>query len=131
MQSYKGWSPEFRKKSLRYTKRAKKLGWIPYPKKCQRCGQTEGILHTHNENYDVTYYTLHDVFNRFPISITPEEIKKLTDVLEQICWRCHMMHHSKRRNAQGVKRYFEEIAAGKKYPAVHRHDFSVLKQHGV
>lgn len=54
MKDYKGWSGEFRSASLRLTNAAKKEGWIQDPKKCNRCGQEEGILHLHNEDYDVT-----------------------------------------------------------------------------
>lgn len=28
MKSYKGWTPEFRKASLKLTNKAKKMGWI-------------------------------------------------------------------------------------------------------
>lgn len=128
MRNYKGWSGDFRKESLKLTNKAKKMGWIANPSKCNRCGQTEGILHLHNEDYDVTYYTLKEVFDRFPISITTEEKEKVNSVLEQICWRCHMLHHSVRRNKQAVEKYFEEIKNGKKYPPVYRHDFTILKR---
>ena len=70
MKDYNGWSGEFRSASLRLTNAAKKEGWIQDPKKCNRCGQEEGILHLHNEDYDVTYYTLEKVFDRSPINIT-------------------------------------------------------------
>ena len=129
MRNYKQWTAEFRKQSLKYTNRAKKMGWIQNPKCCNRCGQTEGILHLHNEDYDATYYTLHEAFQRFPIQITKEEHKIINDALEEICWRCHMMHHSKHRRPQAVENYFKEIAAGKQYPPVYKHDFSILNQH--
>jgi hypothetical protein len=128
MKTYKKWSPEFRKASLKLTNKAKKLGWIPQPKVCRRCGQDKGILHLHNEDYDVTYYTLTEVFNRFPVEITQEEIDKINEALEPICWRCHMMHHSVRRNKVAVENYFKEIKAGKRYPPVFRHDFTILKR---
>lgn len=128
MKHYKGWSPEFRKESLKLTNRAKTMGWIQNPCKCRRCGQEKGILQLHNEDYDVTYYTLREVFNRFPIEITQEEIDKLEVVLEPLCWRCHMMHHSVGRNRQAVEQYFEEVANGKQYPPVFRHDFEILKR---
>ncbi len=132
MKSYKKWSAEFRKASLKHTQRAQKMGWIKYPKQCNRCGQTEGIIHTHNEDYDVTFYTLEDVFNRFPISIEPHEIEKLKSVLEPLCWRCHMMHHSKRRNPKAVEGYFQQVQNGRQWPPVYRHDFAILrKDHNV
>ena len=73
MKDYKGWSSNFRSASLKLTNRAKKEGWIQNPIKCNRCGQTEGILQLHNEDYDITFYTLEKVFNRSPLTITKEE----------------------------------------------------------
>jgi hypothetical protein len=131
MKSYKKWSPEFRRASLKLTNKAKKHGWVQEPKCCNRCGQTEGILHLHNEDYDVTFYTLEKVFNRFPISITDDELTAIREVLEPLCWRCHMMHHSVRRSPEAVKKYFKEIAGGKRYPRVLRHDFKILRENGV
>lgn len=128
MKYYKKWSPERRKASLKLTNKAKKMGWIPQPKVCRRCKQDKGILHLHNEDYDITYYTLRDVFNRFPVSITQEEVDKINEVLEPICWRCHMMHHSVGRNKEAVDFYFQEISSGKQYPPVFRHDFTILKR---
>ncbi len=132
MRKYKKWSAEFRKASLKHTQKAQKMGWIEYPKKCNRCGQTEGIIHTHNEDYDVTFYTLEEVFNRFPISIEPHEIEKLRSVLEPLCWRCHMMHHSIHRNKKAVEGYFQQVQNGRQWPPVYRHDFAILrKDHNV
>jgi len=128
MRNYKKWSAETRKASLKLTKKARKMGWIQNPKKCNRCGQTEGILHLHNEDYDVTLNTLTEVFNRFPIFITSDELVAVNNALEEICWRCHMMHHSKYRNKQAVENYFSEIAKGVQYPPVYRHDFGILKR---
>ena len=128
MKQYKKWSAEFRRKSLKHTQRAQKLGWIPYPKQCNRCGQEKGIIHTHNEDYDVTFYTLEEVFSKQPIQITEQQLNNVNSVLEALCWRCHMMHHSVRRNPQAVKTYFQEVAFGKQYPPVYRHDFTILKK---
>jgi hypothetical protein len=127
MKQYKKWSPEFRQASLKLTNRAKKLGWIDNPRECNRCKQTKGILHLHNEDYDITHNTLEKVFNTFPITIALSELKLIRSVLEPLCWRCHMMHHSVRRNPTAVKEYFEEIKQGKQYNPVYRHDFDILK----
>ena len=128
MRNYKQWSAEFRKESLKLTNKAKKLGWIKQPTKCCKCGQEKGIIQLHNEDYDATYYTLRDAFNRFPVDITEEELQKVNDALLELCWRCHMMHHSKHRNAEAVEQYFQEVKAGKQYPPVYRHNFDILKR---
>ena len=58
MKDYNGWSSEFRKASLRLTNAAKKEGWIKDPMKCNRCGQTEGILHLHILYKSLYFYLL-------------------------------------------------------------------------
>lgn len=128
MKNYKKWSAKFRQQSLKLTNKAKRLGWIKQPKICNRCNQDKGIIHLHNEDYDVTYYTLEKVFNRFPIEITKEEIEKINKVLEPLCWRCHMMHHSKHRNRKAVEQYFIEVSKGKQYAPVFFHNFDILKR---
>jgi hypothetical protein len=132
MKDYKKWTAETRKQSLKLTNRAKKFGWIENPKECRRCGQTEGILHLHNEDYDITLNTLTEAFDRFPISITEDELKAIDGALEPICWRCHMIHHSVRRNPAAVKLYFEEVKQGKKFAPVYKHNFNILKyEHNI
>ena len=39
-----------------------------------------------------------------------------------------MMHHSVKRNASAVEKYFHEIKEGKIYPPIYKHDFDVLKR---
>lgn len=128
MRQYKQWSPQFRQKSLNLTNKAKTRGWIAEPEECRRCGQTEGIIHLHNEDYDVTVDTLTEVFARIPKPrITEQEKLNLAEVLEPLCWRCHMIHHSEHRNKEACDQYWEEIKSGKKYPPVYKHSFWVLK----
>jgi hypothetical protein len=76
---------------------------------CARCGQDEGIIHYHTEDYD-----------------SPVE------TVEPLCWRCHMMWHSRYRAPEAAFKYFTAVKDGKRFPAVHRHNFKVLKEeHGV
>ena len=108
------------------------MGWVAQPSECRRCGQTEGILHLHNEDYDVTLYTLRKVFDRFPVDITDEELKNINEVLEPICWRCHMIHHSNHRNPEACEQYWVDLKNGKKFPPVYKHNFNILKyEHGI
>lgn len=125
MSSYKGWTGEQRKASLRLTNKAKQLGLLEEPKKCKFCGQEKGILHTHNENYGVT---LELVPKMIAGTATEEEIQKVKDVLWPICWRCHMIWHSKHRAPQQVEKYFEEVRNGKQYPPVFVHNFDILRR---
>lgn len=109
MKSYKGWTKEERMKSSKLTKRAIANGEIPPPTKCERCGQTKGIIHYHNENYSHP-----------------------TKYLEQLCWRCHLIHHSKYRSREAHDKYFKEISEGKIYPPVYKNDITILRrEHGI
>lgn len=76
---------------------------------CSQCGQDEGIIHYHTEDYD-----------------NPVE------TAEPWCWRCHMMWHSRYRAPKAALRYFEKIKAGERFPAVYGSNFKILhEEHGV
>jgi hypothetical protein len=107
--NYKQWTGAERAASLAKTKAAIAAKIIPPASKCKICGQTDGIIQYHNEDYS-------------------DPIK----YLRQSCWRCHMMHHSERRATETVKAYFDAVRAEKRFPPVHKHDFGILaKDHGV
>ena len=111
MRPYNGFSGEQREEYGRLLKLEIKKGTIPPPRKCQRCGQTEGIMQYHTEDYTLP-------------------VRK--EVLEPICWRCHMVHHSTHRAPAACARYWKQIAEGVKFKPAYRHDFKILKdQHGI
>lgn len=70
LSNYKKWTGKEREASYKITKKAISDGIIPPPTKCNRCGQTEGRIDYHSENYD-------DPING----------------LEQLCMKCHLRHH--------------------------------------
>jgi|5B_taG_2_1085324.scaffolds.fasta_scaffold00146_32 hypothetical protein len=105
----KWWSPEERTAVGKQTRQLIKEGKYDPVMICERCEQSEGIIHMHNHDYSHP-----------------------TENIEILCWRCHMMFHSVRRNKNAVDKYFIEIANGKKWPPVHKHDFGILnRDHGV
>jgi len=109
MKSYKQWSAAERTASLKKTNQAIKDGLIPQATKCERCGQTEGKVMYHNEDYS-------------------DPIKYLVSM----CWRCHMILHSQYRAPMACDKYWLEIKAGKMYPPVFKHDFKILEvDHGI
>lgn len=109
MKSYKGWTKEQRLASLKLTKAAIARGEIPPAKKCNRCGQTQGIIQYHNEDYSHP-----------------------TKYLESLCQRCHLVHHSARRAPEACKRYWDSIKAGKMWPPIVGHPFTALRRdHGI
>jgi hypothetical protein len=109
MKSYKGWTGEERTRSLKKTNEAIRKGIILPAKKCNRCGQEEGIIHYHNHDYS-------------------DPIKHL----EPLCWRCHMILHSEHRAPEACRSYWEAIAAGKRFPPVLKSNLLILrKDHGI
>ena len=109
MKSYNGFTPAERWRGLAIVKQAIKDGRLkPIEEcKCAFCGQDKGIRQYHSEDY------------------TPE---KIVDQVTPLCWRCHMMLHSRFRHPKAYERYMDEIKAGKIYPPVYRHDFKVLDE---
>ena len=130
MRDYKKWTGKQRQQSLYLTNKAKKLGLIKEPKKCNRCGQTEGILEQHNEDYSFTLDILPRVFSKV-LQLTPILKKRIAKCLEDICWRCHIIHHCEHIDPEVATRYWDEIAQEKQYPPVYKKDLSILtKDHG-
>jgi hypothetical protein len=113
LKPYNGFSGKQRDEGDKIIKQAIKEGrLIPLTEAvCVMCGQDKGIRHYHCEDY------------------SPENI--LNDA-KCYCWRCHMIWHSRFKYPEQVKKYFDEIAAGKRFPPVYRHDFTILRlYHGI
>jgi hypothetical protein len=86
MNGYKKWDGTQRQESLKLFNLAKKAGLIESPKACKICGQTKGILMTHNKNYDVTLSYLPKLLDG---KANEMEISQIHKALVPICWRCH------------------------------------------
>ena len=87
----------------------KELGLPDKPEECDLCSQSEGVLQWHNEDYD---HPINDLWG--------------------LCWRCHMMWHSRRRAPDQVREYFKAVNEGVKFAPVYKHDFGILwREHGV
>lgn len=101
-----------RNESIPLQKEAEHAGVLPDIKTvaCRMCGQTEGMKAWHCEDYD-------------------DPVGDATC----LCWRCHMIWHSRFRNPNAVFRYVYEVTVLKnKYPPVIRHNFDILKKdHGI
>ena len=92
MNSYNGFSGELRQRSWTWAKAEIKAGRQAPASKCCACGQTEGPLDYHCEDYSEPFGP--HIFE-FPM-----------------CFVCHMMVHCRFRNTEAWKRYREAIAAG-------------------
>jgi hypothetical protein len=89
MATWKGWTAKDRNASAIKSKKAITDGIIPPPTKCNRCGQTEGVIEYHNADYS-------------------DPIK----YLEQLCKHCHLNLHMEERNPAAARRYWEWISQG-------------------
>lgn len=91
LKTYNGFNDKQRMKGDRIIKKAVREGKVPPPTKCERCGQTEGRIDYHVEDY------------------SPERI---LDNLEAVCGRCHYYIH--REMPQEKKdAYWKDVAEGK------------------
>ena len=96
MKAWNGWTDKERDTIAYQTRKAIRAGLIPAkPSRCDRCGQTEGVLEWHNDNYS-------------------DPVK----FLKGLCFRCHTVLHCEHLNPQSAKDYWDEIASGKQYPPV-------------
>ena len=127
MNNYKKWTGAQREESYRLFCKAMNAGLIETPHECKICGQTKGILMTHNKNYDVTLSLLPKLLVGMANDKEKVQIQK---VLISLCWRCHMILHSHHRNPLAYEKYFHEVKNGKLYPPVYKHDFDILKENG-
>lgn len=102
MNSYNGFSGERRMEVHRWLRAEERAGRLTWPTRCEACGQTEGIMDCHHENYDE------------PLSFVG------------LCYRCHLMLHCRFRSPEAWKNYCDAIMSGVRYAALYTRDFGVI-----
>lgn len=109
MKGYNGFTAFQRTKAMQWMKKEMASGRIPEPTKCEACGQTEGHIDYHTEDYSEPY-----------------SVSRTT--AHQLCFMCHMMWHgrlSPRTRAQ-FEYYRELIRAGNRFlPSYNRNIYSI------
>jgi len=114
MNSYNGFTPYQRTKGDKKLKAAVEAGIIKsaMEQSCSMCGQDKGIRHLHCEDYS--------------------EENIVSDAV-CLCWRCHMMLHTRFYHPKSWHKYFCDVVLHKKqYPPVYRpNDWDVLKEHYI
>lgn len=112
MKSYNGFSPKERMEGDRLIKQAIKDGILKPLNECScvLCGQDKGIRHYHCEDY------------------SPQNVVQDAKCL---CWRCHMILHSRFRHKEAYINYIKEVKSGKRYEPVYRNDFRILEENGI
>jgi len=93
--SYNGFGPKIRDDSYRWMKEEIRSGRVPPPFQCLACGETEGHLDYHTEDYSRPFGPH---IHAYPL-----------------CFRCHMVLHIRYRRRALWLRYIEQLEAGAVY----------------
>ncbi len=110
MNQYNGFSPRQRARALHWLNRQYAAGRRQRPTKCDLCGQTEGLIEAHSEDYS----------EPFGAHIGAAAV----------CYRCHMALHCRHKAPEAWARYQADIAAGVRFaPFLTRNWFAFRAQH--
>lgn len=93
MNSYNGFTPAQRMKALNWLKGEWAAGRRTKGCQCDACGQTEGRIDAHSEDYSAPF---------------GDHIGKYT-----FCYRCHMMIHCRFKNPEAWQIYKQHIREGR------------------
>ncbi|MCG3198579.1 MAG: hypothetical protein GHCLOJNM_03082 [bacterium] len=107
MKSYNGFSPSQRLKALAWLKGEYQSGARRPPVICDSCGQTEGIIDAHSEDYREAFG---DHIGRFGL-----------------CFACHMMVHVRWSFPQRFHAYAECVASGNRFAPFLERDFQTFR----
>jgi len=100
---YNGFDGKQRLKALAWLKGEYRAGRRVPPTVCDACGQEDGIIEAHSEDYS-------DPFG-------PHTGKY------GLCFRCHMMLHSRDRNPEAWLRYKQMVLSGWRFEPAYSRDY--------
>jgi hypothetical protein len=106
MKSYNGFTPEQRMQELYWLKEQYASGARVRPTLCDACGQTEGIIENHSEDYSQPFGD-HTGSYAF-------------------CYRCHMMIHCRFKALHAWNTYRDMVSAGYQFPPLHTRNFRAI-----
>lgn len=108
--AYNGFPGPQRDVSWDWMKEQMRTGALARPSRCMACGQTQGCIDYHAEDYGYPWGAHLWQF--------------------QLCYRCHMMVHCARRNPEPVADYRAIVSNGGRFAPIRYRDFMyVLRQH--
>jgi hypothetical protein len=108
MNYYNGFSPRQRLDALRWFNAERAAGRRENPSSCDACGQTEGHISGHSEDYSFPYG---DHIGRFGV-----------------CYRCHMMIHCRFKNAEAWETYKAHLREGRVFAPIGRNFWLFRRQ---
>ena len=110
MKEYNGFSPTQRMKALRWLNGEYAAGRRTRPTACDACGETEGVVEAHSENYSAPFG---DHIGRYGL-----------------CYRCHMMLHVRVHVPEHWHLYRAALVAGVRFePYQKRNWWAFRAQH--
>jgi hypothetical protein len=104
---YNGFTPNERGKVGRWQNKQYAAGF-PRPTECDSCGQTQGLIIHHCEDYGEPFG---NHIWQFPL-----------------CYRCHIMLHCRFFAGDAFEEYVKLIEAGYQFAAMYKMDFGTLKR---
>lgn len=108
MNSYNGYEPKERYAALAWLKKEWAKGTRKQtPKCCDICGQTEGYLAYHSEDYSYPYGDHIGYFG--------------------LCYICHMMLHCRFRNPALMEQYIWALSEKRQYAPIHGNNWREFK----
>lgn len=108
MNSYNGFTGSQRAKAAAWL-RAQWARGRPRPSTCSACGQTEGVIDAHAEDYS-------------------EPFGDHTDA-HPLCYRCHLMLHCRFANDVAWREYVAAVKSGKRFAPCHSRSFGHIRSH--
>jgi hypothetical protein len=108
---YNGFSPKLREASYEWLKAEIASGRVRSPQRCQVCGEHRGWIDWHCESYAHPFGTHIYAY--------------------ELCFRCHMMVHTRFRFPDRWQRYIAQLEAGVAYePLMSRREIGLLSRTG-
>lgn len=108
MKAYNGFSAQHRQRALKWFREEQKQGRRAYPTRCDACGQDQGLIDSHSEDYSAPFG---DHIGRF-----------------SLCFTCHMMIHCRHRAPLAFEVYRESIERGARYAPFKIRDFPTFSR---
>ena len=109
MNPYNGFSPQQRLRALAWINRKYSLGLRQRPVECDACGQREGIIDAHSEDYSEPHGDHIGAYS--------------------FCYTCHMMIHCRFKAPAAWAIYRDAVAEGATFPPLATRNFFAIKRY--
>jgi hypothetical protein len=106
MKSYNGFTAADRMKAFNWLKDEYAKKTRTRPTVCDACGQKEGIIEAHSEDYSAPYGDHIGAYG--------------------FCYRCHMMIHCRFNALHAWNTYRDMVSAGYQFPPIHARNFRAI-----